>query len=282
MTTIIQTEARIAAQRPAGRSRATSAVLLGLVASVLVLSGCASGRTGVTRDPWEKFNRGVYSFNDAVDSAVLKPVATAYVNVTPPLVRTGVSNFMGNLGDLWSGVNSVFQLKGQNALENFFRFGINSTVGLFGVLDIASEMNLERHKEDFGQTLGRWGVGTGPYLVLPFFGPSTLRDAAAMTLDTEGNLITHIDPHSARNTLYVLKAVDARANVLRAGSVLDQAALDKYTFSRDVYLQYRRAEIFDGNPPEAPLPPVPPNPAAGSAAPADAAANPAAAASAPR
>lgn len=281
MTTIISIQDCPQSREPAGRSFAGSVALMAAMSALLILTGCASGRTGVTRDPWEKFNRSVSGFNESVDAAVLKPVATVYKQVTPPLVRTGVSNFMGNLGDLWSAVNSALQLKPQNALENFFRFGINSTVGLAGVLDIASEMNLERHKEDFGQTLGRWGVATGPYLVLPLLGPSTLRDAAsALTLDREGNMITRIDPHSARNALYVLKAVDARSNLLRAGNVLDEAALDKYTFSRDVYLQYRRGEIYDGNPPEDPLPDVPPNPAAGSAA--ETPAVPAAPASAPQ
>jgi phospholipid-binding lipoprotein MlaA len=227
-------------------------LLMAALAAALALSGCASGGpNGVTRDPWEKFNRGVSNFNEVADSVVLKPVATAYVAVTPPLVRTGVSNFMGNLGDLWSAINSALQLKPQNALENFFRFGVNSTLGLFGVLDVAGEMNLERHKEDFGQTLGYYGVGTGPYLVLPLLGPSTLRDAAsAFTLDRRGNVISYVEPDGVRNSLYVLKAVDARANVLRAGSVLDGAALDKYTFTRDVYLQYRRASIYEAGTPE--------------------------------
>ena len=236
-----------------GRYLKGNLLLLAALAAVMALGGCASGGpNGVTRDPWEKFNRGVASFNEVADSVVLKPVATAYVAVMPPLVRTGVSNFMGNLGDLWSGINSALQLKPQNALENFFRFGVNSTLGLLGVLDVAGEMNLERHREDFGQTLGRWGVGTGPYLVLPLLGPSTLRDAiSAFTLDRRGNAISYIEPAATRDALYVLKAVDARANVLRASGVLDAAALDKYTFSRDVYLQFRRAEIYDGNPPDA-------------------------------
>jgi phospholipid-binding lipoprotein MlaA len=222
------------------------------LAVALVLSGCASGGpNGVTRDPWEKFNRGVTNFNDVADAVVLKPVATAYVAVTPPLIRTGVSNFMGNLGDLWSAINSALQLKPQNALENFFRFGVNSTIGLLGVLDVAGEMNLERHREDFGQTLGYYGVGTGPYLVLPLLGPSTLRDAAStFTLDRRGNVISYVEPDGVRNSLYVLKAVDTRANVLRASSVLDEAALDKYTFTRDVYLQYRRASIYEAGTPE--------------------------------
>lgn len=220
------------------------------LATLLALQGCASNPNAVTRDPWEPFNRSVSLFNEGIDNVLLKPVATVYRDVTPPLVRTGVSNFFGNLGDLWSAVNSALQLKGRNALENLFRFNVNTFFGLGGILDIASEMDLERHKEDFGQTLGRWGVPTGPYVVLPILGPSTLRDALSLTFDRQGNPITYVDNNSTRYFLYGMKAVDARANLLRTSSVLDQAALDKYTFTRDVFLQYRRAEIFDGNPPE--------------------------------
>ncbi|MBC7435981.1 MAG: VacJ family lipoprotein [Bdellovibrionales bacterium] len=215
---------------------------------LLALQGCASNPNAVTRDPWEPFNRSVSKFNEGIDAVVLKPVATVYRDVTPALVRTGVSNFFGNLGDLWSAINSALQLKGRNALENLFRFNINTFLGLGGILDIASELDLERHKEDFGQTLGRWGVPTGPYVVLPILGPSTLRDALSLTFDRQGNPITYVDNNSTRYFLYGMKAVDARANLLRTGSVLDQAALDKYTFTRDVFLQYRRAEISDGNP----------------------------------
>jgi phospholipid-binding lipoprotein MlaA len=220
------------------------------LAGLLALQGCASNPNAVTRDPWEPFNRSVSKFNEGIDNVLLKPVATVYRGVTPPLVRTGVSNFFGNLGDLWSAVNSALQLKGRNALENLFRFNVNTLFGFGGILDIASEMDLQRHKEDFGQTLGRWGVPTGPYVVLPILGPSTLRDALSLTFDRQGNPITYVDNNSTRYFLYGLKAVDARANLLRASSVLDQAALDKYTFTRDVFLQYRRAEIFDGNPPD--------------------------------
>jgi len=246
--------------------------LAALLAVVSLLSGCASARTGVTRDPWENYNRSMTKFNDGIDAAVLKPVAMAYVQATPPVVRTGVSNFFGNLGDLWSAINSALQLKGQNALENLFRFNVNTFMGLGGVLDIASEMNLERHKEDFGQTLGRWGVGTGPYVVLPILGPSTLRDAASLSLDRQGDFVRKVDDYTARYTLYGMRAVNARANVLRAGNVLDEAALDKYTFSRDVFLQYRRAEIYDGNPPDPDAAPAdaPVAPAGGASAPATA------------
>lgn len=242
-----------------------------LLLVVLAISGCASNPHAVTRDPWEPFNRSVSKFNEGVDAVVLKPVATAYRTAVPPMARTGVSNFFSNLGDLWSAVNSALQLKGQNALENFFRFNVNTFFGLGGVLDIASEMDLQRHKEDFGQTLGRWGVPTGPYVVLPLLGPSTLRDTLSLTLDREGNPVTYVRDDGHRYFLYGLRAVDARANLLRSGNVLDQAALDKYTFTRDVFLQYRRAEIFDGDPPEladTPADPPPPeNPAAEPASP---------------
>ena len=224
-------------------------LMLTLMAAVM--SGCASGPGATARDPFEPFNRNVSQFNESVDAAVLKPVATAYKQATPPLVRTGISNFFGNLSDVWSFVNSALQFKFRNAAENFMRVNVNTFFGLGGILDIASELNIDRHREDFGQTLGRWGVPTGPYIVLPLLGPSTLRDTLALTLDRQGDPASHVDPSASRNALYVLPAVDARSNLLRAGAVLDEAALDKYTFTRDIYLQRRRAEIFDGNEPDA-------------------------------
>jgi phospholipid-binding lipoprotein MlaA len=221
-----------------------------LALSLGMLTGCASGPAAVDRDPVEPLNRGVSHFNDAVDATVLKPVATAYREVLPQPVRAGVGNFFGNLADFWSFTNSVLQFKPQQAADNFFRFGVNSTLGFAGVLDIASEMGIERHPEDFGQTLGRWGVPPGPYLVLPILGSSTLRDAVALELDTSSTLIHGIKSVPARHSAIVLQAVDRRASLLRAGEVLDQAALDKYSFTRDVYLQKRRNDIHDGNPPE--------------------------------
>jgi phospholipid-binding lipoprotein MlaA len=176
---------------------------------------------------------------------VLKPVATVYKRATPPLVRTGVSNFFGNLGDAWSFVNSLLQFKLQNAAESFMRVNVNTFIGLGGILDVASELNIERHKEDFGQTLGRWGVPAGPYLVLPLLGPSTLRDAAALPVDFKGDLVQKVTPMRDRNALIGLRVVDGRSNLLRLGSVIDEAALDKYSFTRDAYLQKRSAEIFD-------------------------------------
>ena len=210
----------------------------------MMLGGCAGFNTN-PRDPLEPLNRKVSQFNEGVDKAVLKPVATAYKNGVPPLVRTGVSNFFGNLGDAWSFVNSVLQFKFQNAAENFMRLNVNTFFGLGGILDIASELNIERHKEDFGQTLGRWGVPAGPYIVLPLLGPSTLRDTVALPVDYQGDLVHRVKPLEDRNALYVLRAVDSRSNLLRIGSVIDEAALDKYSFTRDAYLQKRRADITD-------------------------------------
>jgi phospholipid-binding lipoprotein MlaA len=178
-------------------------------------------------------------FNDGVDEAVLKPVATAYKDVVPSTVRTGVNNFFGNLRDVWSFVNSTLQLRPEDALSSLVRFNVNTVFGLGGLLDIASEMQIERHTEDFGQTLGHWGVGAGPYLVLLLLGPSTVRDTAALPLDMQGNLVGQFDSIAVRNSLYALRAVDTRASLLGAGTVLEGAALDKYTFTRDVFLQVR-------------------------------------------
>ncbi|MEO7391877.1 MAG: VacJ family lipoprotein [Ramlibacter sp.] len=221
------------------------AVLAWLFAGAATLAGCASVPNPNPRDPFESFNRGVMQFNEGADALVLKPAATVYKRAIPPLARTGVSNFFGNLGDAWSFVNSVLQLKMQNAAENFMRLNVNTFFGLGGILDIASEFNIERHKEDFGQTLGRWGVPPGPYVVLPLLGPSTLRDTLALPIDRKADPISYVDPASARNSLYALRAVDVRSNLLRLGSVIDEAALDKYSFTRDAYLQRRSSEIFE-------------------------------------
>lgn len=215
-------------------------------AAVLALAGCASGPQANPNDPFEPYNRGMTTFNDKVDEAVLKPVATAYRDVTPRLVRTGVSNFFANLGDAWSFVNNVLQLRAEEALDSLVRFNVNTVFGLGGVFDIASEMNIERHKQDLGLTLGHWGVPAGPYLVLPLLGPSTVRDTAVLPAETYGNLLREVDPVSARNQLYALRIVDKRASLLGAGSVLESAALDKYSFTRDAFLQYRNQQSAAG------------------------------------
>lgn len=231
---------RISDQLPGALCRWVSA---GIVC--LVLAGCATGPNTNTRDPWEPFNREVTKFNDAVDGAVLKPVATVYRDITPDPVRTGVSNFFENLRDGWSFINAALQLRPQEAVENFMRFNVNTFFGLAGVLDIASEMGIERTRLDFGQTLGRWGVPSGPYLVLPLFGPSSVRDAAGITIEARGDLVQGLSDVSLRNSLITLRAVETRANLLRATAMLDGAALDKYSFTRDVYLQRRESQIKD-------------------------------------
>ena len=222
----------------------------GFLLAMLATSGCASGPTANPRDPLEPFNRGVFQFNDMVDRAVIKPVATAYRDVLPTPVRTGVSNFFNNLQDAWSAVNNALQLNGEAAGNSLVRFGVNSVFGLGGVLDIATEMQIERHTKDFGHTLGYWGVGAGPYLVLPLLGPSTLRDTAALSIDTAGNLVSGMSDVPTRNSLTALNLLDRRAKYLSASDMLDQVALDPYTFTRDAWLQRRRNSVYDGNPPD--------------------------------
>ncbi len=232
------------ALRPFTSARAAMVPLA--FALLALLQGCASGPSATSRDPLEPFNREVAKLNENLDLVVLKPTATLYREKVPALVRTGVSNFFGNATDLWSAVNSALQLKGANAADNFVRFMVNTSVGLFGVLDVASDLNVERHREDFGQTLGRWGVPAGPYIVLPLLGSSTLRDTLALPVDFQFDLISNIDPAGQRAALLGLRLVDVRSNLLRAGDVLEGAALDKYSFTRDAHLQRRRAEIVEG------------------------------------
>jgi len=208
--------------------------------------------TAIAADPLESFNRSMFTFNDAVDRNVLRPVAGAYEQVTPSFFRKGVSNFFGNLGDAWSTVNSALQLKPKHTVENLMRVLVNSTFGILGVLDVATEVGIERHTEDFGQTLGYWGVGAGPYVVLPVLGPSTLRDTAALAVDFKGDWVALQDDVAFRNSAYVLRGVNQRAKLLRAGNMLEEAALDKYTFVRDAYLQRRQSQVLDGNLPDTP------------------------------
>lgn len=225
-------------------------VLLFLVLGIAVTTGCATVSGPSAGDPLEPLNRGVYTFNDAVDRAVLKPVATVYRDLTPKPVRSGIRNFFGNLQDLWSTANNVLQFKGAAAGDSLARFGVNTFIGLGGIFDIATDLGIERHPEDFGQTLGYWGMGPGPYLVLPLLGPSTLRDTLASPVDRMGDLSQSIGDPTAHNSLKVLSLVETRAGLLRAGSLIEGAALDPYSFTRDVFLQRRRDEVFDGEPPD--------------------------------
>lgn len=224
-----------------------------LVASVSVaalLTGCATTTaTGPANpaDPLESMNRGIYSFNEGLDEAVFKPVATAYQAVTPRVARAGVTNFFDNLGDAWSFVNNLLQGQGEGAYNSMVRFSVNSVLGIGGLFDIASEAGIERKKQDFGQTLGRWGVPTGPYLVLPFWGPSTVRDTGGMVVDAFGYPANTIDDVRWRNSLYALRVVNRRADLLKAGDVLDSVALDKYSLVRDVYLRSRIGGAASGS-----------------------------------
>lgn len=214
-----------------------------MLALAVLASGCATGPDANPRDPLEPFNRGVSRFNDAVDEAVLKPVATAYVDATPSPVRTGVSNFFGNLTDLWSSVNAGLQLRPREAGENLMRFSVNSVFGLGGLLDIATEAGIPRTRIDFGQTLGRWGMPAGAYVVLPVFGPSSVRDTAGLVVDSAADPLGDVSRTASRNGLYTLRAVDTRARLLGATNVLEGAALDKYSFTRDLYLNRRQSQV---------------------------------------
>jgi phospholipid-binding lipoprotein MlaA len=220
--------------------------LLAVVLAGAALVGCASN----PRDPLEPMNRKVYAFNDAVDRAVLKPVATAYRDTVPSPVRTGVTHFFSNLSDAWSAINAFLQFKAEAGLRNTMRFSMNTFLGLGGLLDIASEAGIEPQYEDFGQTLARWGVGSGPYVVLPLLGPSTLRDTAALPLDMKaaGYAFRH-DPQTQFG-LSGLRLVNARSRALAVTSMIGDAALDPYLFVRDAYLQRRLNLVHDGNPPD--------------------------------
>jgi phospholipid-binding lipoprotein MlaA len=224
----------------------------GVALAAVLLVGCASGPNANPADPLEGWNRGVYKFNDAVDRTVVKPVAVAYQDHVPSIVRKGVGNFFGNLEDIWTMVNSALQLKGQVATESFMRVSVNTVFGLLGLVDVASEMQIPRGNEDFGQTLGYWGVGPGPYLVLPVLGPSTLRDTVALPADWKGDLVAATSDATASYTGIVVRGVHKRANLLKQEGLMEGVALDKYSLLRDVYLQYRRNQVYDGDPPDEP------------------------------
>lgn len=220
------------------------------VAATLLLGGCATGPQANPQDPLEPLNRAVYQFNDGVDRAVVKPVATVYRDTLPSPVRTGVNNFFGNLRDVWSALNALLQARPREAVENFMRFNVNTVFGLGGLLDVATEMGIERTTLDFGHTLGRWGVPSGPYLMLPLLGPSTVRDTAALPVDSQADPVGELDHVATRNSLQVLRITDKRATLLGAGEVLDQAALDPYSFVRDAYLERRENRIGHSEPEE--------------------------------
>ena len=222
--------------------KATLQRTLMLVGLALLLSGCAIFRgpgAGQKLDPWESWNRKVFGFNESLDKTVLKPVATAYSEVVPAPIRRGIDNFFGNIGDAWSAFNLVLQGRFKPAIQQTMRFAVNSTFGFVGLLDISTEVGLERNSEDLGMTFGRWGFGTGAYIVWPLFGPSSVRDTLALPWDRLASPALVFQNGQSKVAITVLQTINARSNFLRAGELLDDIALDKYTFFRDAYLQRR-------------------------------------------
>ena len=221
-----------------------------LLSFTVVLVGCASIPAGVERspqDPWELFNRSVFEFNEGLDAYVLKPVVAGYRFVLPEFVRDGVYNFFSNYSDIYTALYNLLQGKPGDAFNDFMRVVVNTTMGLGGLLDLATPGGLEKHKEDWGQTLGVWGVPAGPYVVLPFFGPSNVRDTFGTVADLESDYLFRLLPDVAlRNSLTGLRVINARNTYYEAGDLLDGAAIDKYSFVRDAYIQRRQYQINQG------------------------------------
>jgi phospholipid-binding lipoprotein MlaA len=224
--------------------------------AALALSGCATQRAPSPLDPFEPVNRAVFEFNDSADRFVFKPVAEGYRAVLPDVVRTGVRNFFSNLRDPWIALNQLMQGKVELALSDSWRFIVNSTFGLGGLMDVATDMRLPKHNEDFGQTLGVWGVETGPYIVIPIWGPSNARDGVGLVADAYTYLPWWIPDWADwshrvawQNSLTAVDFVNIRANLLDTTDILEQAALDRYAFVRDAFFQRRRSLVYDGNPP---------------------------------
>lgn len=236
-------------------------VLLSLVG---VMVGCASIPAGVTpspHDPWEPFNRSVFEFNEGLDTYLLKPVVAGYRFVLPEFVRDGIYNFFSNYSDIYTALQNLLQGKPDYAFSDLMRVVVNTTFGLGGLIDMATPGGLPKHKEDWGQTFGVWGIPSGPYVVLPFFGPSNVRDTFGTAADLESDYLFRLLPDVAlRNSLTGLRVVNARNTYYEAGDLLDGAALDKYSFVRDAYIQRRQYQINEGRDDEEPLMPVYENP----------------------
>lgn len=236
-------------------------VLLGLVGAMV---GCASIPAGVApspHDPWEPFNRSVFEFNEGLDTYLLKPVVAGYRFVLPEFVRDGIYNFFSNYSDIYTALQNLLQGKPDYAFSDLMRVVVNTTFGLGGLIDMATPGGLPKHKEDWGQTFGVWGVPSGPYVVLPFFGPSSVRDTFGTAADLESDYLFRLLPDVAlRNSLTGLRVVNARNTYYEAGDLLDGAAIDKYSFVRDAYIQRRAYQINEGRDDEEPLMPVYENP----------------------
>lgn len=224
---------------------------------LMISQGCAStppvgARSHAKSDPWERWNRQVFDFNENLDQVVLKPAATTYTKVVPQFVRSSVSHFFGNFADGWSSVNNFLQGKPGRGFGDMMRVGTNTVFGVFGLFDVATEAGIERTREDFGQTLGVWGLPAGPYIVWPLFGPSSLRDSAGIPLDVIVSPSMVLSHDGIKMGVALLQVVNVRANLLGASRMLDDVALDRYAFLRDAYLQRRRSLVYDGDPPDLP------------------------------
>lgn len=226
--------------------------VIGLLMAAVLLGGCAATGAGtypVARDPLEPVNRVVFAFNDALDEWAIRPAAVAYTQVVPEVLRVAVHSMASNITDLWVATNQLLQGKPALAGSDLLRFAINTTLGVGGLADVATPIGLEKHREDFGQTLGRWGVPPGPYLVVPLFGPSSLRDGLGTWADVVGDPVVRLGTVAERNTYSGVRIIDTRAGLLSADGLLRGAALDRYSFLRDGYLQRRRNQVYDGDPP---------------------------------
>lgn len=232
-------------QQHAGGRRWFAASIL-----ALAVAGCATGPNADPRDPLEPFNREVNKINEDFDKGILRPVAELYADFIPSPIRTAVGNAFSNVSDVYSALNNLLQGKPTRAAEDTMRVAMNTVLGIGGLIDIATPAGLPKYKEDFGQTLGVWGVPPGPFLILPLFGPSTVRDTAGMLVDRQADVSAYLHPVWLRNTLTGVRIVDGRARLLGASTLFEQAALDRYTFLRDSYLQRRQYQIYDGNPPD--------------------------------
>lgn len=217
-----------------------------LLALSAILAGCASTSQPDPRDPWEGVNRGIYKVNDTVDRAVLRPVAEFYTFVTPQPARNCIHNAFSNLGELWSATNSFLQARGHDFFNTLGRFLLNTTMGVGGCFDVASSNGAPRIQNDFGITLGVWGLGQGPYVVLPLLGPSSVRDGVGTGVGFVGNILTvrEIENIRLRNTLWGLEVIDTRASLLDVSRTVDRTAIDPYSFVRDAYLQRRNAQVL--------------------------------------
>jgi phospholipid-binding lipoprotein MlaA len=235
-----------------------------LLSVTCLFVGCASIPAGVEpspRDPWEPFNRSVFEFNEGLDKYLLKPVVAAYRFILPEIVREGIYNFFSNYSDIYTALQNLLQGKPDYAFNDLMRVAVNTIFGLGGLMDVATPGGLEKHKEDWGQTFGVWGVPSGPYVVLPFFGPSTVRDTFGTAADLETDyLFKYIPDVGLRNSITGLRVINARNTYYEAGDLLDGAALDKYSFIRDAYLQRREYQINEGRNDEEPLMPPYENP----------------------